>query len=125
MMPSYEEGYFLMMQITASELIIPEMEIKTNEESYDEDDIDLAIQMEVNSALKKIPVHDYYDPYEFPCGIIKALEAQSTGRKQRGGGRQSTSSTRTASTRGASRGRGRPRSETIKRYTPIAKTSKN
>lgn len=124
MIPSYEEGYFLMTQITPSELIIPEMETTKEEESFDEDDIDLAIQMEVNSALKKIPCHDYYDPFEFPCGIIKALESQTSREKR--GGRQSTG-TRTVASRGgkAGRGRGRPKSETTKRYTPIAKTSKN
>ena len=78
--PSLESQHFCMIQMTPFEMLVPEVrtaadgeeEINLDEESREH------IESETKAALKKIPQRDYYDPYDYPCGLARALEAKKT-----------------------------------------------
>ena len=116
LIPCLEEKYFVMVQITPAELLMPETIGTTFDEDEDDEETIEAIRMEVNSALKKIPLNEIYDPFEFSCGIDKALEVQST--KIRG----KTASKSEATAKQTNRGRGQRRGS---KFAPLVKPGKS
>ena len=71
LLPCVDEGYFLMLEITPAELILPHISVigDTNREVDSDDDLLEDIKTEVISSLNKIPIQDYYDPYEYSSGM--------------------------------------------------------
>lgn len=133
LLPCIEEGYFLMLQITPAELVLPQISLSVDMKEYDQEDELLEnIKAEVTSSLNKIPFQEYYDPFEHSSGIIKALEAQnakvcsSTKKPQRTSQPAGASQSRGRGSRGASRGgrgRGTPGQATKNsvKFNPIVK----
>ena len=129
LMPCYEEGYFLMVSLTPSELLVPEIDIEdfTNE-AHEYSDIakeeeNLSIEMEVNSALKKVSFNDFYNPMEHHCEIKKILEAQHS--KVRGKKTEALINRTVTPSRGRGRGRGsgRGKSGKLSKFQPIVKST--
>lgn len=125
LVPQVDEGYFLMLQIAPAELMLPDINYEAPKEHNENDDeYDLSVQLEVESAMKKISFEDYYDPFEHSCGIINAIQAQNSKIRGKVDAKKTTK---------AVRGRGRQRGggsgskniDGIKKYMPIAKSVKN
>ena len=69
LLPCIEEGYFLMLQITPAELVLPHISLNVDMKEYDQEDELLEnIKAEVTSSLNKIPFQEYYDPFEHSSG---------------------------------------------------------
>ena len=75
--PALKSENFCMIQLTPFELLVPdESAIEDLEEINLDEETTERIELETKAALKKIPQRDYYDPYDYPCGLAKALESQ-------------------------------------------------
>ena len=71
LLPCIEEGYFLMLQITPAELVLPHISLSVDMKEYDQEDELLEnIKAEVTSSLNKIPFQEYYDPFEHSSGTF-------------------------------------------------------
>ena len=71
LLPCIEEGYFLMLQITPAELVLPHVSLSVDVKEYDQEDELLEnIKAEVTSSLNKIPFQEYYDPFEHSSGTF-------------------------------------------------------
>lgn len=117
LIPSMEEGAFMMNQIASAEMLLPEHVLEPTPKDLNEEDNE-AIEQEVFGALKRIPMNDYYDPLEYSSGIVQCLEETMV--------LVSKKTSRLGSTRGRGKARGKSASApTSKRkYTPVASTMK-
>ena len=68
LLPCVDEGYFLMLQITPAELVLPYINITAKTEHDLDDELLENVKAEVNSSLNKIPFKEYYDPFEHSSG---------------------------------------------------------
>ena len=103
LIPSLEYHHFWMTQTTPAELLVPEShDVSEAIEGLDQETAE-TIELETKAALRKVPQRDFYDPFEYPCGLSKALDVKKKSSKGK------VFITSTSIGQGSSRGRGRGR----------------
>lgn len=125
--PSLEYQHFWMTETTPSELLVPEgHDISEVVEGLDQETAE-TIEIETKAALRKVPHRDFYDPFEYPCGLAKNLDKKKLGKGSKGKvastGDQGPSTSRGRGGRGRG-GRGGTIKEKKKLFNPICSVTK-
>ena len=131
LIPSLDYQHFWMTQTTPAELLVPEShDISEAVEGLDQETAE-TIELETKAALRKVPQRDFYDPFEYPCGLSKALDVKKKSSKGKvfvTSNNISHAPSSSSSSRGRGRGRGAVAAaaakEKKKLFNPICSVTK-